>query len=75
MFIVKETEYNFRNSKKLLQAKKNTTTYGLRSIKYTSAKLWNDISPDTIEETDLADFKIFLNYLTHDRLDPYFNYV
>ena len=75
MFVVKELPYDLRNDTELYQQKMRTTTYGLRSVKYTGAKLWNDLSPILTDETDLLDFKIFLNDLHEDRLDPTFNYV
>ncbi len=38
----------------------DTTTYGLHSLQYTAATIWNDI-PDSIKMTDnLAEFKSIL---------------
>ena len=73
MFVKKELPYNLRNCIELYQPKMNTTTYGLRSVTYTGAKLWNDLSPVLTEETDLSDFKIYLNDWHEGRLDPTFN--
>ena len=42
MFKIKDGNYSFRNTRELLQPKKETTTFGLRSIAYLGAKLWND---------------------------------
>ena len=43
MFVkIKDGNYSFRNTRKLLQPKKKTITFGLRSIAYLGAKLWND---------------------------------
>ena len=42
MFKIKDGNYSFRNTRKLLQPKKKTTAFGLRSIAYLGAKLWND---------------------------------
>ena len=42
MLKIKDGNYSFRNTGKLLQPKKKTTTFGLRSIAYLGAKLWND---------------------------------
>ena len=40
---IKDGDYSFRNTRKLLQSKKKTNnTFGLRSIAYLGAKLWND---------------------------------
>ena len=71
----KELSYDFRHSYKLYQPITRTTTYGLRSILYTGAKLWNDLSPVLSDETDLSDFKRFANDLHEENLDPTFDYV
>ena len=42
MFKIKDGNYSFRNTRKHLQPKKETTTYGLRNNVYLGAKLWND---------------------------------
>ena len=42
MFKIKDGNYFFHNKRKLLQPKKKTTIFGLRSIAYLGAKLWND---------------------------------
>ena len=42
MFKIKDGDHSFRNTRKLIQPKKKTTTFGLRSIAYLGAKLWND---------------------------------
>ena len=42
MYHAKEMKYNLRKDVSLLQAKKTTTTFGLRSVSYVGAKLWND---------------------------------
>ena len=42
MFKIKNGNYSFHNTRKLLQLKKKTTTFGLRSIVDLGAKLWND---------------------------------
>ena len=74
LFEVKELCYAFRNCTKLYQPKKRTVTYGLRSVSYTGAKLWNDFCPQLTEDTDLEDFKIFSQNLTENTIDPSFNY-
>lgn len=43
LFDVKETDYDLRISLKLVQPKRRTTKYGLRSISYFGAKIWNDL--------------------------------
>ena len=42
MFKIKDGNYSFRSTRKLLQPKTKTPTFGLRSIAYLGAKLWND---------------------------------
>ena len=42
MFRVKHVNYSFRNKRIIVQPKRRNTTYGLRSISYLGAKLWND---------------------------------
>ena len=42
MFMVKHVNYSFRNKRIIVQPKRRNTTYGLRSISYLGAKLWND---------------------------------
>ena len=43
MFKIKDGDYSFWNTRKLLQPKKKTTTFWLKNIAHLSAKLWNDI--------------------------------
>ena len=74
LFEVKKLDYAFRNCTRLYQPKKQTTTYGLRSISFTGAKLWNDMRPILTNETDMDDFKIFSRTLHENSLDPLFNY-
>ena len=75
LFEVKELGYSFRNCKKVYQPVKRTTTYGLRSFSYTGAKLWNDFCPKLAEDVDLNEFKMIVQNLDVDSLDPNFNYV
>ena len=42
MLEIKDVNYSFRITRKLLQPKKKTTTFGLRSIAYLGAKLCDD---------------------------------
>ena len=42
MLEIKDGNYSFRITRKLLQPKKKTTTFGLRSIAYLGAKLCDD---------------------------------
>ena len=43
MFEIKEIPYETRKPIQLVQPLRHTTTYGLRTISYTGAKLWNDL--------------------------------
>ena len=53
MFVKKETSYSLRKKVILIQPKRRTTTYGLRSVSYLGSKLWNDHSFDM---TDVSNF-------------------
>ena len=41
MFKIKDRNYYFGNTRKLLQPRKKTTTFGIKGIGYLGAKLWN----------------------------------
>jgi hypothetical protein len=60
MFKYNIPSYSFRNKFKLEQPLKRTNRYGLRSLTYLGAKLWNTFSQKfdgNIYEYDLSDFK------------------
>ena len=58
MFEIKKSSYSMRDSSKLvLQPKRNTTAFGLRSFTYFGSKLWNDLPIDFKETTDFALFR------------------
>ena len=40
---VKKNRYDFRDSFSLVQPKKRTTNFGLRTFSYLGSKLWNDL--------------------------------
>lgn len=75
LFQVKPVKYSMRNPVKMLQPLKRTTAFGLRTISYTGAKLWNDFSPILSSDDEYDVFKSLLVVLTGDRLDPNFTYV
>ena len=54
---------------------KRTSTYGLRSVSYTDAKLWNDLSPLLSSDVEIEDFKSLMTILSREHLDPTFTYV
>ena len=77
MYVLKETQYDFRNEKLVIQPKKNKTTYGIRSLSYVGAKLWNDMKFefDNFDEMEIHDFKRLLNNWNGPDLNAFKNYV
>jgi len=75
LFTLKRSKYAFRNPVKVLQPKRRTTAYGLKTVSYTGAKLWNDVSPLLPIDAEIQVFKSQLTILDTERLDPNFNYV
>ena len=78
MFTPKYVPYQLRDSSLLEQSLCRTTTYGLRSISYIGAKLWNDLPNDFKATTDFTDFKRMLQTWTGPDLDndnPFRSYV
>ena len=63
LFTVKPLEYNMRNPTKVIQPTRRCTTYGLRSISYVGAKLWNALPHDSADilNMELGEFKSFLD--------------
>ena len=57
MFENKDTDYSFRDPSKIIQIKRNTTTFGLRSFTYLGSKLWNELPIDFKETVDITDLK------------------
>ena len=65
-----------RDSSLLEQSRCRTTQFGLRSISYIGAKLWNDLPNDVKETSDFTDFKRILHTWTVPDLDdPFRSYV
>ena len=60
---------------KPMKPMKRTSTYGLRSVSYTGAKLWNDLSLLLSNDVGIEDFKSLMTILSTDHLDPTFTYV
>ena len=62
LFDVKQSAYSFRNPVKLIQGRTKTSSFGLRSLSYLGAKIWNDIpfSVGDIEDIDVYQFKNML---------------
>ena len=57
LFLSKDFAYNLRDSSKFVQPKSNTTTFGLNSLKYSGATLWNNDLPKGFKE--LNDIDVF----------------
>ena len=57
MYSTKDISYNLRDKSKLVQPKTNTTTFGINSLKYSGAALWNNMLPANLKE--IIDFKHF----------------
>ena len=65
-----------RDSSLLEQSRCRTTQFGLRSISYIGAKLWNDLPNDFKETSDFTDFKRILHTWTGPDLDdPFRSYI
>ena len=62
MFQIKDKAYSFRNPIRLVQPKRNTTTYGLRSISYVGANIWNRLQLPFCDVNDISieEFKRFV---------------
>ena len=61
LFVVRDTQYNFRDSNRLEQPRVKTTTYGIKSLRYSGAKLWNNLPVHLKSACSLNEFKSLLN--------------
>ncbi len=61
LFEVKEIPYNIRDPTRTIIPKSNSTTYGLKSLKYEGNEMWNRLSVDIKTLKSLAIFKIKIN--------------
>ena len=57
LFVIKECDYNLRNSISLNQPVVNTVTYGLMSLRYHGPKIWNSLSNEIKSAKSLREFK------------------
>ena len=73
MFEIKKSSYSLRDSCKLVQSKRNTTTFGLRSFTYLGSKLWNDL-PNDFKDADLALFRDRLRQWDGPNMDDVINF-
>ena len=61
MYEEKSVPYSLRQNVMLVQPRRKSSTYGLRSISYLGAKLWNEIArKHDLRGMDLSDFKCFI---------------
>ena len=65
IFEMRCTDYDMRRSVKLVQPKRRTTSYGLRSVSYLGPKLWNTLVDkySHVEHMDYDTFKVFTQSL------------
>ena len=57
MFTLRSVRYNLRGNYILSLPKPKTTTYGLHSFSYLSAKMWNSLSDDLRTCDQFYEFK------------------
>jgi hypothetical protein len=57
LFIIKESQYELRNILPLQQPKYNTMKYGLNSLAYQGASLWNTLDNDIKQANTLKELK------------------
>ena len=57
LFEKKELNYNLRDSNKINQPLVNTKKFGIHSLRYSGALLWNQLPFDVKNSTDLKTFK------------------
>ena len=63
LFEINKTDYLMRNSMRLIQPKRRTTNYGIRTVSYIGANTWNQwpfIGHDTLHMS-ASEFKQLLN--------------
>ena len=61
LFKVRDVQYNFRDSSRLEQPRVRTSTYGIKSLRYYGAKIWNNLPTDIKSACSLNEFKGMLN--------------
>ena len=75
MFQIKPLEYDMRNSTKVLQPMRKTSKFGLRTVSYVGAKLWNSLPHNlfTVMDMDINEFRSFLIETDGPQCDDSFN--
>ena len=71
---IKKSSYPMQYSSNLVQPKRNTTAFILRSFPYFGSKLWNDLPNDFKDATDLALFKDLPRYWDGPNIDGVINF-
>ena len=61
LFEKKDIHVNIRDSFRAVQPKVRTTRYGLNSLKYNGAKIWNSLSVNIKGAISLSNFKCLIN--------------
>ena len=59
LYIAKDVHYSLRDSSKFVQPKFNTTTFGINSLRYSGATLWNKDIPKNFKEVSSNDLNVF----------------
>ena len=54
MFEIEDVPYETRKAIQLVQTLRHTTAYGLRTISYTGANLWNDLPFHIEDKTEMC---------------------
>ena len=57
MFVANTAPYNLRESNKLSLPKVNTQKYGINSLKFQGAKIWNGLPEELKNSNDVNEFK------------------
>ena len=74
MFEIKKSSYSMRDSSIMVQPKRNSTTFGLRSFSYFGSKLWNDLPNHFKGTTDFITFKDQLQHWSGPNLSGLVNF-
>ena len=63
IFEIKDQPHDLRNEIPLIQTKKNTTNFGLRTFGYLGSKMWNDLPAHLQDISDQVDVDIYKSLL------------
>ena len=73
LFKEKDSVYDLHNARQLELHRCRTTTYGLRSVSYKGASLWNKIPNYLRLKTELKEFKSSLRTIDISSIDDRLN--